>query len=80
MDNVPVLGFGAGLQQESLALCEPWWNSCAVSHCAVKWFSFVQGRGGIQRLLEEFGVWGVSSIQGRGASISPIYAYAENNS
>lgn len=51
-----------------------------VSHCAVKWFSFVQGRGGIQRLLEEFGVWGVSSIQGRGASISPINAYAENNS
>lgn len=62
MYKIPVEGFGAGLQQESLALCEPWWNSCMVSCCAVKWFSFVQGRDGIQRLMEEFSVRGVSSI------------------
>lgn len=81
MYRIPVVGFGAGLQQESLALCEPWWNSCMVSCCAVKWFSFVQGRGGIQRLMEEFSVWGVSSVQLRGGgSVSPINAYAEKDS
>lgn len=81
MYRIPVVGFGAGLQQESLALCEPWWNSCMVSCCAVKWFSFVQGRGGIQRLMEEFSVWGVSSVQWRGGgSVSPVNAYAEKDS
>lgn len=79
MYKIPVMGFGAGLQKESLALYEPWLNSCTVSCCAVKWFSFVQWRGGIQRLMEEFGVWSVSSILERGASISPINAYEKDS-